>query len=124
MLVDLKRQEAKDLGRQSHPPLHLSDGVVWCIDIQKREVRLAALLDFIGQGLKAPVLALGDLAATFFDEAGVFLGECLDLSVRDVLARQEDMLIEWHAFSLSFGCPSAPAQSPLRTPRKAQSGHP
>ncbi len=47
---------------------------------------------------EAPVLGLGDLAATFLDSLGEFLGQGLDLGLgRNVLACQEDMLVERHA---------------------------
>ncbi len=90
---DLDGEEAQHLGREAHAPLHLGHGRGRGIDVEQREVRLAALLDLVGEAFDAPVLALGDLAATLLDEVGEFFGQRLDLSVRDVLARQEDMLV-------------------------------
>ena len=90
---DLDGEVAQHLGREAHTPLHFGHGRGRGIDVEQREVRLAALLDLVGEAFDAPVLALGDLAATLLDEVGEFFGQRLDLSVRDVLARQEDMLV-------------------------------
>ncbi len=121
--LDLDGEKAEHLGGQAHAPLHLGHGRRRRIDVEQREVRLAALLDLVGEAFDAPVLALGDLAATLLDEIGEFFGECLDLGVGDVLAREEHMLVESHADSLSF-CSCRPGAKPLMDPRKAQAGHP
>jgi hypothetical protein len=59
-------------------------------------MRLAVLLDAEGEGLDAPVLRLGDLAAAGGDEALELLGQGIDLRVRCILARQEYVLVESH----------------------------
>src|SRR5690348_11298672 len=82
-------------------------------------MRLAVLRDAIGKAAETPGLRLGDLPAIVLDNlAGVFR-ERIDLGLRKVLAREENMLVERHVSLLSFGrsltCPSA---APLRLSSK------
>src|SRR6185369_8941164 len=63
------------------------------------EVRLAVLVDAVGEGAYAPVLCLGDLAAQLLDDAGHLRGQFLDLLGARVLAREKNMLVIRH------GCP-------------------
>jgi hypothetical protein len=91
--LDLDGEETENLGGKAHAALHLGHGRRRRIDVEQREVGLAALLDLVREALDAPVLALGDLAATLLDQIGEFFGECLDLGVGDVLAREEHMLV-------------------------------
>src|SRR3546814_14260324 len=65
---------------------------------------LAVLLHAIGQVLQAPELALGDLAAVFADDRRKSLGQCLHLVGGDILARDEDVLVERHRSSAPSGC--------------------
>ncbi len=71
--------EADDVGREAHAPLHLGDGRRRSVDVHQRVVRLAVLLDLEGEGLEAPVLGLADLAAAFGDDIGEFFRQRLDL---------------------------------------------
>jgi hypothetical protein len=48
-------------------------------DVHEREMRLAVLLDPVGEGFDAPHLGLGHRAACGFDDTLVLLGERLDL---------------------------------------------
>ena len=57
---------------------------------------LAVLLDAEGKRFQTPRLDLGDCAAERCDLGLDLLRQRLDLLLRDVLARQEDMLIESH----------------------------
>ena len=79
--LDLDGEKTENLGGEAHAPLHLGHGRRRSIEVEQREVGLAALLDLVGEAFDAPVLALGDLAATLLDEVGEFFGECLDLGV-------------------------------------------
>src|SRR6185436_519398 len=60
--LDPDCQEAKDVGGEPHTPLHLGHGGRRRIDVDQREVRLAILLDLVGERLDAPVFGLADLA--------------------------------------------------------------
>ena len=93
MRLDLNGQPAQNVGRDAHATLHFRDRRGRGFEVEQRIVRLAALLDLVGQRTQAPVLGLADLAAAFFDNGGVFFGQCFDLLGRNILARQEDMLI-------------------------------
>ena len=59
-------------------------------------MRLAVLLDAVGEGLHAPHLGLVDAAAVLLDDALVLVDHSLDLLRGDILASHEDMLIERH----------------------------
>ena len=73
------------------------------IDVEKREVRLAVLLDAEVQRLHAPVLVLGDLATEPLDDRRELLGQVFDLLRADVLARKIDVLIIRHEMPSSVG---------------------
>ena len=57
---------------------------------------LAVLPHPVGQVAQAPVLVLGDLAAVLGDEPGIGLGQGLGLLRREILARNEGMLVAPH----------------------------
>ena len=59
-------------------------------------MRLAVLLDAVGEGLHAPHLGLVDLAAVLLDDALVLVDHRFDLLRRDVLAGHEHVLVERH----------------------------
>ena len=59
-------------------------------------VALAVLLDPVGEVAQAPVLVLGHLAAMLGDHAGVGVGQGLGLLRREVLPRDEGMLVRPH----------------------------
>ena len=116
VLVDAHGDEADDVGRQTHAALHLGHRRRRGVDVQERVVGLAVLLDLEGDGLDAPVLGLADLSSAFLDDCGVFLRQGLDLGLRNVLARQEHMLIERHAVPFLLPLLSIPAHSPFWAP--------
>jgi len=80
---------------------------------------LAALLDLVGERLQTPIFGLGDLAAAFLYNGGEFLGQGVDLRLRNVLTCKEHMLVESHAsFAFPHDVPCrhtwrSPAHSPL-----------
>ena len=80
---------------------------------------LAVLLDTEGKGLQTPRLDLGDGAAEGGDLGLDLLRQRLDLLLRDVLAHQEDMLIESHVGP--FPIQPHPTRSPS-SPGKARTG--
>jgi RluA family pseudouridine synthase len=93
---DLDRQVTDHVFAERHLALHLGHGGRGGVDVHQRVMRLAVLLDAEGEGLDAPVLRLGDLAATGGDEALELLGQGIDLRVRCILASQEYVLVESH----------------------------
>src|SRR5262245_34108541 len=80
-------------------------------------MRLAVLLDLVGERLDAPIFGLADPASALGDDLAVFLCQRIDLRLRDILASQEDMLIEWHV--VAFPIPRRPGAKPLLGPGAA-----
>jgi hypothetical protein len=120
VLLDPDGNEAQDIVAEPHLALHLRHRGRRCVDVHQRIVGLAVLPDAEGEGTNAPVLNLADGSAIAFDNGFVLLGHRLDLLGRDILARQEHMLVERHENSLSFvvhGPP--PAQSLFEASGKA-----
>ncbi|MNR46282.1 hypothetical protein D3C85_1652280 [compost metagenome] len=87
---------AQDVFVDAHLAFHLLDGSSRRVDVHQRVVRLAVLLDAVGEGLQAPVLDPADLAAVCFDHALVLFDESVDLLGGHVLAGQEYMFVESH----------------------------
>src|SRR5262245_64986333 len=74
-------------------------------------MRLAVLTQTVGEGLNAPLLGLGDLAPHLFDDGLELGGQFFDLLRAGVLAREEDVFVEWHP--MPFPCSLLhPARSP------------
>ena len=59
-------------------------------------MRLAVLLDAVGEAAQAPVLALPDRALFGLELGGDGIGERLDLRLGDVVARDQHAFVEWH----------------------------
>lgn len=55
--------EAQDVFVQTHVTFHFCYGIGWRIKIQKDIVALLVFANAIGEGAKAPLLGLSDLAA-------------------------------------------------------------
>ena len=68
-LLDLDGQPAENVLVDALLALHLGDRRGRRVDVHQREVRLAVLADAVGEGLEAPGLDLGDLAAALLDDA-------------------------------------------------------
>src|SRR5215471_1141000 len=64
-------------------------------------MRLAVLADAIGKGFDAPIFHLCDVATHLLDDALVAGRQFVDLLLRQILPRQIDVLIQWHANALS-----------------------
>ena len=94
--LDTNSEETDDVGVDAHAPFHLGQGIRRRVDIEEGVVSLAVLLDFEGEVLQSPIFLLGDLALAFLDDALEFFHQGFDLSLGDVLARQECMLVERH----------------------------
>ena len=72
-------QEAKDVFVDAHLALHLGERRGGSVEVEHREMRLAVLLDAVGEGLDAPHLGLVDLAAVLLDDALVLVDHRFDL---------------------------------------------
>src|SRR5262249_24267597 len=59
---------------------------------------LAVLLHAVGEVAQTPILALLDLAALFRDQLSKAVGQGINLCARDVLARNEHILVKRHRF--------------------------
>src|SRR5437764_4872669 len=82
-------------------------------------MRLAVLGDAVGEAPETPGLGLRDLSAIVFDDFGGVFRERIDLSLSEVLAREENMLVERHVSILSFGRSlTRPDGTPLRLSSK------
>ena len=99
MGVDADGHEADDVLVEAHLALHLLDGRRRGVDVHQRVIGLAVLVDAIGQGLQTPVLDLRDLAAASFQNATQVFDQLIDLLVRDILTRKEDVLVKSHIVS-------------------------
>src|SRR5260370_34885342 len=78
-------------------------------------MRFAVLSQPIGQRLYAPLLGLCDLSSHLLNHPFELRRELFDLLRAGILARQEDVFIEWHAdaFPLSSCSPGAKPFQPL-----------
>ena len=94
--LDADGHEAEDVLVDAHLALHLGDRRRRGVEVEEREMRLAVLLDAVGEGLDAPHLGLLDLAAVLLDDALVLVDHRLDLLGRHVLASHEDVFVERH----------------------------
>ena len=86
----------KNVFVDAHLALHLLDGGRRGVDVHEGIMRLAVLLDAVGEGLQAPVLDPTDLAAVRFEDALVLLDEGFDLLGRNVLPRKEYVFVKCH----------------------------
>jgi hypothetical protein len=120
MLVDADGEVADDVLVDAQEALDLDHRLGGAGDVEKREVRLAVLLDAERERLQSPRLDLGDRAAERGDFLLDLLRQRLDLLRRDVLARQEDVLVESHFVPFQLFKPR-PTQSPS-SPGKARTG--
>ena len=67
-------------------------------------MRLAVLLDAVGEVPEAPGLGLDDLAAIVLDDLGGVFRQRIDLGLSQVLTREKHMLVKRHgAHILSVG---------------------
>src|ERR1700691_429831 len=117
MLVHAYGEIADDILIEAQQALDLDNRLGRRGNVQEREMSLAVLLDAEGKRLQTPRLDLGDGAAEGGDLGLDLLRQRLDLLLRDVLARQEDMLIKSHFWA--FPVQPRPTRSPS-SPGKAR----
>ena len=99
MLVDANGEEADDVLVDVGLALQLGNRRGRRIDVESDVVRLAILGDAIGQVAKTPGLRPDDLPAIVFDDLGSVFRQRIDLGLGQVLTREENMLVERHAYS-------------------------
>ncbi len=99
--TDAEGHAAQDIFAEAHLTLHLGDSGMRRVDVHKRIVSFTIFLDAVGKGPQTPVFNLADSTTSTFDEALVLFDELFDLLCRNVLARQENVLIKRHENSLS-----------------------
>src|SRR5690242_21776557 len=102
MLVDPDGEEADHVLVDVRLALELGDRGRRSIEVESDVVRLAVLGDAVGEAAQAPSLGLHDLPAIVFDNLGGVFRERIDLGLGEVLAREENMLVEWHVSSSLF----------------------
>src|SRR5690349_20741946 len=123
MFIDLDGEEADDILVDVRLALELGDRSGRRVDVEHHVMRLAVLRDAISEAAKAPGLRLGDLPAIVFDDLGGVFRERIDLGLCEVLAREENMLVERHVLLLSFGRSlTPPSATPLRLSSKKHWG--
>jgi hypothetical protein len=66
------------------------------VDVHQREMRLAVLLDPIGEGLDAPIFDLADGSAQRGDDILELPGQRFSLLRRNILTGKIDVLVESH----------------------------
>jgi hypothetical protein len=98
--IDADGQIAKHVFIDRQLALHLLDRRRGRIDGQQGIVTLAVLLDAVGEVAKPPIFDLGDVTAEGFDQGLHFFIEGLGLDGRDVLTRDQHVLVSWHVFLL------------------------
>src|SRR4051794_29012855 len=98
MLVDAKGEEADDVLVDVRLALELGNRRGGRVDVEGDVVRLAILRDAVGEAAKTPVLGLGDLPAIVGDDLGGVFRERIHLGLSQVLAREENMLVERHVY--------------------------
>ena len=103
MLIDTNGHVTNDIFVNARLALELCNDGTRAFDVEHHEVCLAVTVDLVGEVLETPGLGLGNLAIVCFDDFGRRGGELVDLSLAQILSRQENMLVESHALVLSTG---------------------
>src|SRR4051812_14671625 len=132
VLVDADRHVTDDVLVDLGLALELGDDAGRSFEIEHHVMTLAVLGDAVGEGAQAPGLGLGDRAAVRFDDVGGGFRQRVDLGLGEVLARDEDMLVERHvSLSFSFGrsltppdADAPPAVVSMQPGRKAHGSRP
>src|SRR5438105_1003414 len=115
MLVDTDSEETDHILVDVRLALELGDRRSRSIEVQSDVMRLTVLGDAVGEGPQAPGLGLDDLPIVLSDDLGGVFRERIDLGLGEVLTREENMLVERHAFRLSLGRSlTRPSGAPLR----------
>ncbi len=120
MRLDLDRERAQDVLVEAHLALHLLDGRRRGIDVHEREVRLAVLLDAVGQGLQTPVLRPAHGAAVLGDHGRVRFDELVDSLSRHILTDEEHGFVKWQITSSTSGRTRHPPHRPSMRLRRRQ----
>src|SRR6516162_5744304 len=116
VLVHANREVAQHILAEPLLSLDLVEGGRRRVDIEQGEMRLAVLAQTVGEGLHAPLLGLGELAAHLLDDGLELGGQFFNLLRAGVLAREEDVFVERHPmpFPCSLLQPGAKPFEPFR----------
>ena len=93
MLVNAHGEVTDDVLVDAGLALELGNDGAGAFDVQQNEVRLAVAVDLVSEVLETPGLGLGHLAVVCFDDLGGRRGQCIDLGLAQVLAREKDVLV-------------------------------
>ena len=93
MSFDLQCEHAHYVVMQAHSAFHFADRGRRRLGLQKDIVTLAVLLDLVGKLSETPILGSDDFAAVFRQDFPALFGQGVDLRVRYVLTRDENMLV-------------------------------
>ena len=102
MLVDGDRHVTDHVFVDAGLALEFCNDGAGALDVEQNEVRLAIAVDLVGEVLEAPGLRLGDLAIVLLDNLGSLRCQCIDLSLAQILARKEHVLVKSHVDFLSL----------------------
>src|SRR5690242_20554471 len=94
--LDPYREIADHVLVDAHSALELVHRYRRRVEIEEHVMPFAVLLHAIGEVAEAPILPLGHLAALLGDHGGKGIGQGLDLRRRDILARNEHVLVKRH----------------------------
>src|SRR3984893_14419532 len=114
--------EADDIFVDTHLPFHFGERGGRGIDIQKREMCLAVLLDPVGQGFHSPIFHFLDFATEGFDDSFELRRERLHLLGGNILTRQIDVLVKSHWAAFLFHSSRRPGAEPFE-PGKARAAN-
>src|SRR5690606_16737078 len=101
MLFNANGEETKNVFVDTHLALHFGNGCGRSVNVYERVIRLAILLDAVGEGTKTPVFDLTDLAAISFKDTLILFDKSVDLLLGNVLAGKKHMFIKSHWLCLS-----------------------
>ena len=94
-------EETKNVFVDAHLAFHFGNGCSRSVNVYERVIRLAILLDTVGEGTQTPAFDLTDLAAISFEDTLVLFDESVDLLLGNVLAGKKHMFIKSHWLCLS-----------------------
>jgi hypothetical protein len=104
--IDPYGQVAQHVLAQAFLALDLIDCGRWRIEVKQSEVGFAIFAQAIGQGSDAPLFGLDDFPAQLLDDAFELGRQLFDLLRTDILASQEDVLVEGHEDAFPIVVPS------------------
>ena len=102
MLFNFNRQETQDIFIDAHDALKFFDRNGFRCNIRQHVVTLAILSDQISQCPQTDIFRLLNGSSIVTYDIGKFRGQSLDLSRRQILSRNKNVLIKSHKNKNSF----------------------